>query len=289
MTNDETILREVDQALAEDTTAESIRKNLPAIIGAALIVVVGVGGWQVWSRQQASAAAKASVAYDEALKISDADQSVAALEALAGKGGGYGALAKLRLAGALASKGDNEKALGLYREIYGSGGGSKRLKDMARLRAAYLSLAEGRDAVLKDAGPLETDETEIGFYAREVIALAALHAGDYQSAEEMFRKAASSPDAPEPVRLRGAEFAALAGAGKAGVVFPEIETSTKSDVDRYFDTLEQAGSDLSSIVTGDEAPAPDAVPDAAIDDPAVEAPVAEKPVAEAPATPEGNE
>lgn len=273
MTNDETILREVDQALAEDSTAESIRKNLPAIIGAALIVIGGVGGWQFWTSQRAAAAAKASAAYDEALKLADADKSVAALEALAAKGGGYATLAKLRLAGEFASKGENEKALGLYREVYGSGGGSKRLRDMARLRAAYLSLADGRDAVLKDVGSLETDKTEIGFYAREALALAALRAGDYQSAEEMFRKAASSPDAPEPVRLRGAEFAALAGAGKAGVVLPEIEESTKSDVDRYFETLEQAGSDLSSIVKGDDEPPP-----AATEDPAA-----------APANPQENE
>ncbi|MEZ5914207.1 MAG: hypothetical protein R3C42_01090, partial [Parvularculaceae bacterium] len=51
MTNDDTMLREVDQALAEDETAETIQKNLPAVIGAALIVVAGVGGWQFWNHR----------------------------------------------------------------------------------------------------------------------------------------------------------------------------------------------------------------------------------------------
>lgn len=278
MTNDETILREVDQALAEDKTSQSIRKNLPAIIGAALIVVVGVGGWQLWSAQREAAAVKASAAYDEALAGAGDEKSVAALEALADESGGYAAMAKMRLASVHAEKGEREKALGLYREVYGASAGSRRLKDIARLRAGYLALADGRDAVLKDVDALETDETAIGYYAREIIALAALKAGDYQSAEEMFRKAASAASAPESIRLRAAEFAALAGAGKAGVDFPEIEESEKSDVDRYLEDLEKAGSDLSSIVTEGSEPPADAAP--AADD---TAPAAE------PTNPEGNE
>lgn len=271
MTNDETILREVDQALAEDKTSQSIRKNLPAIIGAALIIVVGVGGWQLWSAQREAAAVKASAAYDKALEGAGDEKSVAALEALAGESGGYAAMAKMRLAAGHAEKGEREKALGLYREVYGASAGSRRLKDVARLRAGYLALEDGREALLKDVGALETDKTAIGYYAREIIALAALKAGDYQSAEEMFRKAAIAADAPESIRLRAGEFAALAGAGKAGVAFPEVKESEKSDVDRYLENLEKAGSDLSSIVTGDSAPAAETAP------------------AGEPAEPEGNE
>lgn len=250
MTNDETILREVDQALAEDKTSQTLTKNLPAVIGAALVVIAGVGGWQFWSAQRAATSAKASAAYDEALKQSGAEEGTKAFEAIAEGGGAYAALANMRLAGELSAKGEREKALGLYRTVYSGGAGSKRVKDMARIRASYLSLADGRDAVLKDIGDLETDKTAIGFYAREVIALAALKAGDFQSAEEMFRKAAISADAPEPIKLRAGEFAALAGAGKAGVEMPVIEESTKTEAERFLEGLEAAGEDLSSIVDG---------------------------------------
>lgn len=250
VTNDETILREVDQALAEDQTSQTLTKNLPAVLGAALLFVAGVGGWQLWSSQRAAASAKESAAFDEALKQAGAEDGTKSLEAIAAKPGAYAALAKMRLAGEHAAKNEREKALELYRAVYSGGAGSKRLKDMARIRASYLSLSDGRDAVLKDLGDLETDKTALGFYARESIALAALKAGDYQSAEEMFRKAASAPEAPEPIRLRAGEFAALAGAGKAGIELPVIEESAKSDADRYLEGLEQAGSDLSTIVEG---------------------------------------
>jgi len=270
--NDDMMLREVDQALAEDETSQSIKKNLPAIIAGALIIIVGVGGWQIWDAQRAAASAKASAAFDGALKSAGSEDGTKELRSLADGSGAYAALAKLRLANERAAAGEREAALALFREVYSGGGASKRVKDVARLRASYLSLADNREAVLKDIGDLETDQTALGFYAREVIGLAALKAGDYQSAEEMFRKAASSPDAPEPVRLRAAEFAALAGAGKAGVEFPAIEESLKSQSERYLEGLEQAGGDLSSIVSGgsDEAPPEGAVPDAAAETPGPE-------------------
>jgi len=262
VTNDDTILREVDQALAEDTASQSIRKNLPAIVGAGLIVIVGVGGWQLWSAQRTAAATKASAAYDEALRTAGGEEATKTLETLADGSGGYAALAKMRLAGDHTAKGERDKALALYRDVFAAGGGSKRLKDMARLKAAYLALADSRNAVLTDIGALETDKTAIGFHAREILALAAFKAGDYQSAEEMFRKAAASPDAPAGVRLRAAEFMALASAGKAGVVIPEIAESKKSDVDQFLETLEAAGSDLSSVVAGDGVlPPADAAPE----------------------------
>lgn len=274
MTNDDTILREVDQALAEDTASQSIRKHLPAIVAAGLIVVGGVGGWQFWTAQRTAAATKASAAYDEALRNAGGEEATKTLETLADGRGGYAALAKMRLAGDHAAKGENDKALALYRDVYAGGGGSKRLKDMARLKAAYLSLGDSREAALTDVGALETDETAIGFFAREILALAAFKAGDYQRAEEMFLKAAASPDAPEGVRLRAAEFAALASAGKAGVEIPVIKESETSGVDQFIKALEEAGSDLSSVVAGDGAEPPaDAPPEAASD----------------PAAPEGNE
>ncbi|MCA8888122.1 MAG: hypothetical protein KDA46_04780, partial [Parvularculaceae bacterium] len=106
-----------------------------------------------------------------------------------------------------------------------------------------------------------------------LLALAAFKDGDYQTAEEMFRTAASSVGAPEPVRQRAEEFAALASAGKAGVEFGEVERSTKSDVDRFIESLEQAGGNLGSVLEraapdehdghehGGEESAPESAPD----------------------------
>ena len=263
MTTDDPILREVDQALAEDKTATEFKKNLPILLGAAFVAIAGVGGYQVWQSNRMAAAEKASVAYEEAVKVGEGDEAERQFEALASGEGGYATIAKMRLAGEHASHGETGKALTLFREVYSSKGGSKRVKDLARIRAAYLAAGEGRDAVIKDVGPLESDTSALGHYAREILGLAALKAGDFQTAETMFLKAAASLDAPEPLRARAKEFAALAAAGKSGAILPTFEASTKSDAEILMEQLEAAGSDLSSIIapqTNDPAPAPDAAP-----------------------------
>lgn len=263
MTTDDPLLREVDQALAEDKTATEFKKNLPLIIGAAVIAIGGVGGYQFWQSSRAAAAEKASIAYEDAAKAGEGAEAEKQLEALSAGDGGYAVVAKMRLAGEHASHGETGKALSLFREVYASSDASKRVKDLARIRAAYLGAGEGRDAVIKDVGPLEADTTALGHYAREILALAALKAGDYQTAETMFLKAAASLEAPEPVRARAKEFAALAAAGKSGAALPAFEASMKSDAELLMEQLEAAGSDLSSIIappTDEPAPAPDASP-----------------------------
>lgn len=262
MTNDDTILREVDQALAEDKTTTEFKKNLPLILGAAFVAVAGVGGYQVWKSSRDAAAATASAAYEEANRAGEGEEAEKAFEALAAGEGGYAVIARMRLAGEHASNGESDKALALFREVYAANGASKRIKDLARIRAAYLSIAEGRDAVIKDIGALETDASPLGHYAREILALAALKAADYQTAETMFLKAAADLGAPEPVRARAREFAALAAAGKSGVTPPSFEASTKSDAELLMEQLEAAGADLSSIIapSADEPAAPEPDP-----------------------------
>jgi hypothetical protein len=259
VTNDETILREVDQALAEDQTSTVFRRNLPLIIGAAVAVVAGVAGWQFYSAKQAAAAQEASKAYEEAIKAvqSGGEAGRAPLEKLAAGKGGYAVMAKMRLAGAFAADGDRAKALELYRAVYASSHSSKRIKDLARLRAAYLSISDGRDAVIADVGPLETDMSVLGHYAREILGVAALGAGDYQSAETLFLKSAASLDAPEPLKVRAKEYAALAAAGKAGVKFPVFADSGKSQVEEMMEQLEAAEADLGDVLdSGGATPAP---------------------------------
>jgi hypothetical protein len=218
VTNDETAFREVDQALAEEQQWEFFRKRGALLIGGAAAIVLGVAGWQGWQTHQRATSEKAAVAFKEAGETLNADPEAGkkALLDLAENGpGGYAALAKMTRAGVLASDGDMDGALAVYRELY-KGDAPKRLRDLARLRAATLSMPQGRDAALSDLGDLTQSKTKLGHYARELEALAALEAKDYETAHAMFVKSVADEGAPEPVRQRAEEFAALALAAKSG-------------------------------------------------------------------------
>lgn len=219
MANEDSAVREVDQELAEERQWEMFRKYGPMIIAGGLSIVLGVAGWGMWNAQKTSAAEKQALEFRDAVELlaDDQDEGRTALGALAEESSGYGVLAQFHRAASYARGGERLKAIETYREVYNKGSISKRVRELARLRAAYLSLSDGRENVLEDLGDMPEATDALGVYAREIAALAALGAKDYETALSMFRQLSIDTAAPEPVRTRAEDFAALAASGKAGV------------------------------------------------------------------------
>ncbi len=262
MANDESILREVDQELAEERQWAFFTRNGPVVIGVAAAVVLVVAGVQIWNAQKSSAAARSAAAYQAALTALEEDPAAgrAALQAFSeGAPKGYAILAEMRRAGALAANGERTQALAIYREIYEGRGAPKRLAQLARLRAALLALEDGRDAVMADLGELEADPSALGFHAREIAGVAALEAGDYATAINIFDAMIASLETPRALRARAEEFAALAEAGKAGA-----NLTRDLQADDLAETLGALGAkDASSDATpSDEAAGPEEEADA---------------------------
>lgn len=219
MANDESILREVDQELAEDDLQQKLRKFGPALIGAGAAIVLGVAGWQFWNAREEATAKAQALEFNDAVELlaEDQDGGRGALSAVGEAGGGYGVLARLQEAASYARGGERLRAVETYRLVYNDRSAQARVRDYARLRAAYLSLTDGRDAVLSDLGDLTESGGAFSTYAKEVSALAALGEGDYETAQSMFRELTLDLTAPAPLRTRAEDFAALAATGKAGV------------------------------------------------------------------------
>jgi hypothetical protein len=66
VTNDDSALREVDRAVAEDRQWAALRQNGPIVIAGALAIVAVVGGWQIWSAQKTSRAGNAAIEFNAA-------------------------------------------------------------------------------------------------------------------------------------------------------------------------------------------------------------------------------
>ena len=238
--NDETIFREVDQELAEDKLWTRLRRQGPALIGIAVLIVAVVAVSQYLSgRTQAreNAAARDYADLQQTLTESPED-AVAALELFVEEApDGYGALARFQLAARLASEGERDRALEQYRTIYGDDDLPGRFRDLARLRAAHISIDNGRDAVIADIGDLETAASPLALYAREILGLASLDAGDFETAQAAFRRLMSDPTAPPSMKARAEEFAALASEAKAGVDISWPEDAGRTTVDDLIDAL----------------------------------------------------
>lgn len=247
MTNDDAVLREVDQALAEERQVAGLRRRLPLLIGAAVLTVGGVGFWQFNEARMTRLAAEDASAYRAA--TADGKSDAAALETLRESATpGYRALARLQLAAGHVAAGERDKALELYRAVYSEKGATARVKEIARLRAAYISVEQGREAALSDLGDLADSDAPLGAYARELSGLAAIKAGDYQTAEQIFRALAASATAPEPVKNRAGEFAALASAGKSGVALDAMASAAASPVKTMVDQMRDGAVDLGAAL-----------------------------------------
>jgi len=220
VTTDDTTLREVDQELAEERQRELASRFVPLFIGASVLVVAIVAAYQIYKGQKERKAELAAVAYQSALTSLEENPALGggALRAMQEEGpAGYAALAGLREAARLAEAGDIVAAHKAYRDIIDRADITPTLRDLARVRAAYLSVdLGGRDAVLADLGPLADTDSALGLYAKEVVAIAALDAQDYEQALVLFEELASNIATPGPLVERSREFAALARAGKGG-------------------------------------------------------------------------
>lgn len=216
--DDSLFLKEVDQALDEDRQWAFFRQYGPALIAGAIIVVGGVAGWQIWDYAKTQTAQEQALEFRSALELHEEEREAgrAALQGVAEENGGYATLAAFRLANSYAAGGERLKALEIYRSV-ADGDAPRRIREFAQLRAAYLSLADGRDAVMASLGNLADSEGPYSYYAREVLGLASLSAQDYESAAVTFNELSLDLNAPEGIRDRATEFGELAEQGRAGV------------------------------------------------------------------------
>lgn len=205
MSND-TFVREVNEELRQERVrALWVRYGTAAVI-ASVLIVLGVAGYVLWQRYQASVAAadgdrllQATALYSEG----KTDEANAILNALATDGvNAYPALAKLRLAEAREA-GDPAAAVAAFDEVANTNGAPQGLRDMAAVRAAYIlvdhgSLADVRGRVERLTG----DAEPLRFPAREALGLAAWKAGDLETARTMFDQLQEDLGAPAGIRRR---------------------------------------------------------------------------------------
>ena len=242
MANDESVLREVDQDLEEERQWARFRKYGPAAIAGAILLVAGVAGWQIFNAQRDAAAKEQSLELRNALELM-ADNPVSGREDLAviaeTSNTGVGILAQFHRAASFARNGERLSAIEAYRDIYNKSASPKRLKTLARLRAAYLSIADGRDAVFSDLGDLEQSPDTFGYYAKEISGIAAIQEKDFETAIAIFEGLANDIAAPEAISQRAKEFKAHAETGKAGV-----NISGDLQVDDLLGAIEQGVDDF---------------------------------------------
>ena len=212
--SDESLFREVDEAVRQDALKATWDKYGWLFMGGAVAIVGGVAGYKGWNYWREQQAAEAGAKFLNALNLETegkASEAQSALQSLAGGGpAGYRILANLQLAAALAKNGDKAKAISAYDTVAGDGAVDPLLQGFARIQAATLKVDDaGFDEIKSRLEPVLGESSPWRHSARELAGLSAYREGKKSEAQEYFTQIISTPDAPQGLKQRAEMMLAL--------------------------------------------------------------------------------
>ncbi len=201
------LVDEVDEELRQERAAR-LAKRFGGLFGTvALLVLAGVAGWQGWNWYQSRQAGITAEAYlsstrDAAADGADTRAIAARMATLANDAPtGYRVLTRLRAAALAAEAGDKPAALTIWNQVAADGSADALYRDLATLMWATHALEPANAAEIRTrltplaAGPW-------GASAREILALAALAAGQNDDARRRLTELARDDAVPQGVRDR---------------------------------------------------------------------------------------
>ena len=201
------IFREVDEELRREQLAKIWQQYGTYILGAAALIVVGVGGWKWLEARRVAQIEAASIKYDAANQLATdgkADDAQAALALIAKSGPeGYALLAKLRLAAAAVNAGKTDEAVASYETIAANSSSDPILADFAKLQIASLKLDKADWTEMQNRLITLTDNANPWRYAaRELMGLAAFKAGRNDEARKFLEVLIADRKAPPSITER---------------------------------------------------------------------------------------
>jgi hypothetical protein len=214
------IFDEVEQELRSDRAKAVLVRYGGLMVGAAVLVVVAVGGWEAWRFYDTRHAESVASLYLDASRTADATKGPARQEAAAqfaevtARGRtGYATLATLRAAGLKADAGDLAGASALWDQVAGDANADPLLRDLANLQWAQHHVGAAPPAAIQArlAG-LQAPTNPWHPLADETQAMLDLHQGKTAAAKSALKALASDPTVPQGIQRRaGGLLASLGG------------------------------------------------------------------------------
>jgi hypothetical protein len=214
----EEFIREVDEELRRDQLARLWRRYSGAVVGFAVLVVVGTAakvGWDHWQQRTLAAEAQRFAAAEQLLAAAKPDEAAGAFAAIAAEGGtGYAALARLNEAEAKLALKDEAGALAALSQLGQGGIDDPLLRDLGTILAASREVDTGDPAELtRRLEPLAAGDSPWRHGARELLAVVAIRAGDLDRAKKLLEELSREVGVPLSQQQRAQELLQAIGGG----------------------------------------------------------------------------
>lgn len=207
------LLREAEEELRRESIEGTAKKAAPYFIGAIILALFGGAGFQYWRSEQVKALDAASVSYYAAmdkLQAGDLDGGIKALGDIQAKGpNGFKTLAAIQKAAVLQEQGKEAEALAAFDEA-AKIANDKDMKDLARLRAAYIAASsEPKEKLIARLDTIINGKTAFVLLARELKAASAWANNDIKTAKSEYQLLQLDPNTPEGLRARASQAIAV--------------------------------------------------------------------------------
>ena len=213
------IFDETEENLRADKWMTIVKKALPwvsAVLALALVITLGIWGFQSW---QENVTAKSSVAYQAAIEAnakSDTATAKAKFQDLAKTGNAaYKTMALMQLGALAVTDNKTDEAVKDFDQA-AKAGGDPMMSDLAALKAAYLVMDKAPFAdISKRLTPLTADKRPLAPLAKEALAMAKLQSGDVKGARSDLQVLSVGLDVPAGIKQRAAMVVEVIDSGAA--------------------------------------------------------------------------
>ncbi len=207
--SDDGLFREVDEEVRRDKLTQIWDRFGTLFIAGCIGIVVLVGSYKGWQYWQAQLAEKAGMEWYNAITLSAAGKNAeadAAFDEITKSGHkGYSVLAKLSQAARLGQDGKSTEAVTIYDGVAADAAIDLPLRDLARVRAAYLLVdTDSVSDLTSRLSGLDGNNSSWRHAVREILALAHVRAGDFKAADEQLKLVLADPATPAALRARTA-------------------------------------------------------------------------------------
>jgi hypothetical protein len=220
VSHNDPIFAEIDEEVRRERLKQLWDRYGTYAVAAAVVIVLGIGGWRGYQWWEAREAARAGAAFEAAATLSEQDKHAEAEEAFAKIAAeapaGYSILARFREAAALAQR-DPKAAVKIYDAIAADSRAGTGLRDLANLRAGMLLAdTEPYEALQARLEPLTGAGRPFRHTARELLAFAAWRSNNSDAVKQWTSLIMSDAETPVSTRTRIEMLMALTGAQAKG-------------------------------------------------------------------------